>query len=80
MEKYKIKTCLNQLTYPEYLIAVKALPGLIGKSQNTFLNYLNMDVNSEKDIPHTIVVKLERFFKLNPGEPAEPEDPFSECG
>lgn len=68
MEKYKIKSCLNQLTYPEYLIAVKMLPAIIGKSHNTFWNYANMPLDSEKDVPHMVVVKLERFFKLHPGE------------
>lgn len=68
MEKYKIMECLEKLTVSEYRIAIKVLPKLIGKSQNTFWNYVHVDADSKMDLPYTVVVTLEKFFKLQPGE------------
>jgi hypothetical protein len=68
MEKYKIMQCLEQLTVSEYRIAVKILPKLIGKSHNTFWNYTRVQTGSKMDLPYTVVVILEKFFKLQPGE------------
>jgi len=60
--------CLEKLTVSEYRIAVKVLPKLIGKSHNTFWNYVRIEANSKMDLPYTVVVTLEKFFKLQPGE------------
>ena len=68
MEKYKIMECLEKLTVSEYRIIIKAIPKLIGRSNNTFWNYTKIDINSKMDIPYIVVVKLERLFKLEPGE------------
>jgi len=68
MEKYKIIECLAKFTREEYRIVIKALPGIIGKSTNTFWNYAKIDIDSKMDIPYGIVVTLEQFFKLLPGE------------
>lgn len=68
MEKYKIMECLEKLTVSEYRIAIKVLPKLIGKSHNTFWNYVHIKADSKMDLPYTVVVTLEQFFKLQPGE------------
>lgn len=68
MEKYKINECLEKLTVKQYRIVIKELPKLIGKSKNTFWNYTKIDIDSKMDIPYTVVVHLEQFFKLQPGE------------
>lgn len=67
MKKYKIIECLEKLTVKEYRIVMKALPGIVGKSHNTFWNYANIEINAEQDIPYIVVIKLEQFFGLNPG-------------
>ena len=67
MKKYKIIECLEKLTVSEYRIVIKAIPGIIGKSHNTFWNYAHIDINAEQDVPYTVVIKLEQFFGLQPG-------------
>lgn len=68
MLKYKIKECLNKLTMYECRTLIKAIPGFLGKSINTFWNYSNIKANSEIDIPHCTVIKLEILFSLKRGE------------
>lgn len=68
MLKYKIKECLNKLTVCEYRILIRAVPDYLGRSINTFWNYVNIEANSKIDIPHCTVIKLEILFSLKPGE------------
>ena len=68
MEKYKIMECLEKLTVSEYRLAIKLLPKMIGRSQNTFWNYVKIKSTDKADIPYTVVVALEKFFGLIPGE------------
>jgi hypothetical protein len=68
MLKYKIKECLNKLTVNEYRILIKAVPDYLGRSINTFWNYVNIEASSKLDIPHCTVIKLEMLFSLKPGE------------
>ncbi len=68
MLKYKIKECLSKLTVCEYRILIKAVPDYLGRSINTFWNYVNIEANSKLDIPHCTVIKLEVLFSLKPGE------------
>ncbi|MBB5620975.1 hypothetical protein HDE69_002028 [Pedobacter cryoconitis] len=68
MPKYKIKECLNRLSIYEYRILVKAMPGYLGRTINTFWNYTRIPVNSKIDIPYGTVRMLEILFGLRPGE------------
>lgn len=68
MKKYKIEDCLENLTMKEYKKVVAIIPTVINKSINTFWNYSKIEENSEQDIPYCVVIVLERFFKLSPGE------------
>lgn len=57
-----------QLPMKDYRKALKLIPGAINVSLNTFLNYRNIKVTDEQDIPHQKVVLLEKIFGLAPGE------------
>ena len=68
MKKYKIMECLEKLTVNEYRISNKLLPKMIGRSQNTFWNYVKIKSPDMANIPYTVVVALEKFFGMMPGE------------
>lgn len=68
MPKYKISACLDRLTIYEYKILIKAMPGYLGRSINTFWNYTRIPIGSKMDIPYGTVRMLEILFGLKPGE------------
>jgi hypothetical protein len=65
-KKYRINEFLNRLSVTDNRKAINFLPRQLGISVATFNNYRNIDVDSAQDIPHIIVVKLEKFFSLSP--------------
>ncbi|HMI01986.1 MAG TPA: hypothetical protein VK541_05860 [Pedobacter sp.] len=65
-KKFKIEEILNSLSRVEYAKVIKLIPGIIGKSVNTFNGYARITVSSKTEIPYNIVVKLEILFGLPP--------------
>jgi 3'-phosphoadenosine 5'-phosphosulfate sulfotransferase len=68
VKKYRINELLESLSVKKSRMALRVLPGKLGISIATFNNYRAIEIDSNKDIPHTIVAKLEHFFILKPGE------------
>lgn len=52
----------------DYKKALKLIPKILGISTNTFLNYRNILIDEDKDIPYQKVVTLEKMFGLQAGE------------
>ncbi|RFZ84793.1 hypothetical protein DYU05_04075 [Mucilaginibacter terrenus] len=67
-KKYRINEALDKLPIKKHKQALHILPALLGVSQATLNNYRAMEVGDKQDIPHTAVLKLERFFDLQAGE------------
>ncbi|MFD1629966.1 hypothetical protein [Pseudopedobacter beijingensis] len=67
MYKYKINEVLNNLPMKDYRKAIKMIPKILGVSTNTFLNYRNIRVDEEKDIPYQKVIIMEKIFALEEG-------------
>ena len=67
MYKYKIRKCLDALTYTDYIIIKKMLPGLLKVSTNTLINYMNIKLDDSQDIPYRIVRQLEQIFGIEQG-------------
>lgn len=68
MYKYKINELLANLPMKDYKKALKLIPKILGISTNTFLNYRNILIDEDKDIPYQKVVTLEKMFGLQAGE------------
>ena len=68
MYKYRINELLLQLPMKDYRKALKIIPKALNVSVNTFLNYRNIKLADEQDIPHQKVVVLEKIFGLASGE------------
>ena len=67
MYKYKINEYLFNLNVIEYSAARKIIPKELEISLNTFHNYRNIKIDSEADIPYSIVRKMEILFNLKRG-------------
>lgn len=67
-KKYRINQLLDQLPLSKNRKAKAILPDLLSISPATFDNYRAIAIDEHKDIPHHIVVKLEKFFGIQPGE------------
>lgn len=66
--KYRINQLLNSLPHTDNRKALRVLPSVLGISFKTFSNYRSITIDDSQDIPHTVVVKLEQFFGIKPGE------------
>lgn len=49
--KYNLKQRLEQLTYTEYIDAIKVLPEILGISSSTFRQYMHARIDEEFSIP-----------------------------
>ncbi|ADY53383.1 hypothetical protein Pedsa_2844 [Pseudopedobacter saltans DSM 12145] len=67
MYKYKINELLANLPMKDYKKAMKLIPKILGVSVNTFLNYRNILIDEDRDIPYQKVVSLEKMFGLEAG-------------
>lgn len=67
MYKYKINEYLFNLNVIEYSAARKIIPKELDISLNTFHNYRNLKIDSEADIPYSIVRKMEILFNMKRG-------------
>jgi hypothetical protein len=66
--KYRIDELLNQLTVPQYRLAMRIIPQQLNISPKTFANYRRIKLTDNQDIPHEKVVWLESIFEIKPGE------------
>jgi len=66
-KKYRINEELERLPLKKNKQAIRILPGELGVSVATFNNYRAISLDDTQDIPHTAVVKMERFFDLPAG-------------
>ena len=60
--KYKIKERLELLSYAEYKVALKTLPGALNISSRTFLRYMYTRVYDNYSMPVDHLARLSKFF------------------
>ena len=65
--KYKLDDLLKDLPYVKYTLALKELPGRIGKCRNTLNNYRKIAYDSKETIPYEAGIALEKYFGIEPG-------------
>ncbi|MXV14901.1 hypothetical protein [Hufsiella ginkgonis] len=68
MYKYRLHDLLDNLPKKDFNKAMRVIPKVLGVSFNTFLNYRNIKLADQRDIPHQKVLILEKIFGLNHGE------------
>jgi len=60
--KYRIKEYLEKLSYPDYILAKKHLPGSLGVNPRTFERYIYVKHASNYEMPANHLAALAKFF------------------